>query len=129
MKSSFQPLLKKKIIALLSFLCIFSAVVFVFSSPFHESIRYLARYTARISAVIYLITMYHFVFNQSNDKFFDSLVLFATNHLIHFGFLAANVFLNNIALVPIKLLGGFLAYLLILFFPVYIKFRTVKSLM
>lgn len=37
--------------------------------------------------------------------------------MIHFGFLATNVVLNNIPIVPVKLTGGALAYLMIVLAP------------
>ena len=39
---------------------------------------------------------------------------------IHFGFLAASVRLNNLPIVPVKLMGGFLAYGGILCYPFFI---------
>jgi hypothetical protein len=72
-----------------------------------------------------LFTFYFFAF-QSNNKIeklnLNKLILaFAVVHFIHFIFLASNVYLNKIQLVPYKLAGGFLAYLMILLFPFFIN--------
>jgi hypothetical protein len=46
-------------------------------------------------------------------------------HVIHFGFLAASVGLNDLPIVP-KLIGGFLAYVGILCYPFFIgKIRRI----
>ena len=41
-------------------------------------------------------------------------------HIIHFSFLAASVGLNNLPIVPVKLMGGFLAYGGIFCYPFFI---------
>jgi hypothetical protein len=49
-------------------------------------------------------------------------------HLIHFGFLAASVELNDLPIVPIKVIGGFLAYVGILCYPFFIgNIRKIAS--
>ncbi|MFP4844383.1 hypothetical protein [Winogradskyella sp. PE311] len=49
--------------------------------------------------------------------------------MIHFGFLATNVYLNAIELVPIKLLGGCAAYLMIIVAPFKLhKLSFIKQL-
>lgn len=129
MKTIVLPSLQHKIALLLLVLIVMTVMVFVFSSPYYEGIRCMARYTARISTVLFLIAIYQFIMSTANDtvNLYQSLVLLAVNHFIHFGFLAANVVVNKIDLVPIKLLGGFLAYLLILIFPFVSKSKIIKD--
>ncbi|MEZ7855054.1 MAG: hypothetical protein QMB12_08125 [Cyclobacteriaceae bacterium] len=51
--------------------------------------------------------------------------VFSIMHVIHFGFLAASVGLNDLPIVP-KLIGGFLAYVGILCYPFFIgKIRRI----
>ena len=45
------------------------------------------------------------------------VAFFAWVHLVHLGFLAANVIGNEVGLVPVKVLGGALAYGMILVYP------------
>jgi len=54
---------------------------------------------------------------KENIQLQNIVKLFAILHVIHFCFLATNVYLNSIELVPVKLLGGFLAYLMIVIAP------------
>ncbi len=54
---------------------------------------------------------------KGNTRLRNWLLLFAVLHVIHFGFLATNVILNNIPIVPVKLTGGALAYLMIVLAP------------
>ncbi len=95
-----------------------------YSEPnINETFRISARYSARVSAIAYLFTFYFFVFQSNNEiskRNLNKLFLaFAVVHFIHFIFLASNVYLNKIQLVPYKLAGGFLAYLIILLFPFF----------
>ena len=46
--------------------------------------------------------------------------VFSSMHVIHFGFLAASVGLSDLPIVPVKLIGGFLAYVGILCYPFFI---------
>ena len=46
--------------------------------------------------------------------------VFSSMHVIHFGFLAASVKLNDLPIVPIKVIGGFLAYVGLLCYPFFI---------
>lgn len=54
---------------------------------------------------------------KENIELRNSMFLFAALHLIHFGFLATNIYLNEIELVPVRLIGGILAYLMIVLAP------------
>ena len=97
-----------------------------FSEPnINEAIRISARYSARFSAIMYLLTLNFFIFQANNEiekrNLSRFMLAFAVVHFIHFIFLAYNVFLNNIELIPYKLAGGFLAYLMILLFPFFVN--------
>ena len=95
-----------------------------FSEPnINEAFRISARYSARFSAIMYLLTFNFFIFQANNEiekrNLSRFMLAFAVVHFIHLIFLACNVFLNNIELIPYKLAGGFLAYLMILLFPFF----------
>jgi hypothetical protein len=100
-------------------ICIF---VFAYFTQFsiNETFRISARFSARLSAVVYLYSFGQFIFGKEAGLK-TAVFLFAIVHFIHFGFLATNVFLNQIELIPYKLAGGFLAYCMILLFPFYIE--------
>lgn len=97
-------------------------IIFVLSyisaENFNESIRLSARFSGRLSAILFLIVFFLYA-SLNGEKmerrtpFFNNLILFTVLHIIHFGFLAANVFMNAIELVPVKLLGGAIAYAMI----------------
>ena len=87
-----------------------------------ETFRHAARYSGRLSAVVFLFTFYQFASSfparvEANTQLRNWLMLFAVLHVIHFGFLAANVYLNTVPLEVPKLAGGFLAYLMIVIAP------------
>lgn len=82
-----------------------------------EVFRHAARYSGRLSLLVYLFAFYFFATNGLNQDLKKIITIFCILHFIHFGFLALNVYLNQIELVPIRLLGGFLAYLIILLYP------------
>lgn len=87
-----------------------------------ETFRYAARYSGRLSAAVFLLAFYAYTmaFPKSlneNMEVRNLIIVFAVLHLIHFGFLASNIFLNEIPLIPVKLLGGALAYLMIVWAP------------
>ena len=95
---------------------------YFFAENFNEAIRLSARFSGRVSAILFLIVF--FLYANLNDgkvergsPFFNNLILFSVLHIIHFGFLAANVVLNDIELIPVKLAGGSLAYLMIVAAP------------
>lgn len=97
-------------------------VCFWMQPSFEEIFRYAARYSGRLSLGVFLITFYLFTFShpkpvKENYTLRNWLLLFAVVHVIHFGFLATNVVLNDIPIVPIKLTGGALAYLMIVVAP------------
>ncbi len=87
-----------------------------------ETFQYAARYSGRLSAVVFLYTFYSYAMTfplvlGKNLKVRHFIKLFAVLHVIHFAFLALNIYLNDIQLVPVKLLGGALAYLMIVVAP------------
>lgn len=131
MKSSLQKLL---LLGILAEVIIF-LISYYIDSSMEVIFRYAARYSGRLSAVTFLIVFYLFAtsFPSSllkNKPLKNGLILFAVLHLIHFYFLATNVYLNEIPLVPVKLAGGALAYLMIVAAPFFLhklkpKFQLV----
>ena len=87
--------------------------------------RYSARYSGRLSLIIYLYCFYIFYkafLNSDNLKRVKDLVfIFGVLHVIHFGFLALSVYLNNLPIIPVKITGGALAYLMIIIYPFIIE--------
>ena len=87
--------------------------------------RMSARYSGRLSLIIYLICFYHFTFSfikkKSIHKLNQSIIIFCVLHYIHFIFLALSVYHNDLPIIPLKLSGGFVAYLMILLYPFLIK--------
>ncbi|NJM80988.1 MAG: hypothetical protein HC854_17740 [Flavobacterium sp.] len=104
---------------LIIFFCIYNY------TSFEEIIRHSARYSGRASFITYIGCFYYFISNYylpspiSKSNLQKFLLVFCIMHLIHFCFLAFNVFLNDIELIPYKLGGGFLAYLMIVFYPFF----------
>lgn len=86
-----------------------------------EAFKYAARYSGRLSALVFFISAYHYLSQLRLQKDFSVtsawLRIFAILHLIHFGFLATNIYLNEIPIIPVRLAGGALAYLLIILAP------------
>ena len=99
-----------------------------------ETFRYAARYSGRLSAVVFLDAFYTYSMAfpnllGENIELRNLIRLFAVLHVIHFGFLAANISLNAIPLVPVKLIGGALAYLMIVLAPFKLhQFKTPLQL-
>ena len=88
-----------------------------------EVFRYSARYSGRLSLFVYLLCFYLFSleYKQGIFNFTKKVTLvFAILHLIHFVYLSLSVFLNDLPIVPYKLLGGFIAYLFIIIYPLVI---------
>ena len=87
-----------------------------------ETFRLSARYSGRLSFGVFMVTFYLFAFGhpkpiKENTSLQNWLTVFAVLHLIHFGFLATNIYLNDIPIVPVRLVGGALAYLMIVLAP------------
>ena len=87
--------------------------------------RYSARYSGRFSLMIYLYCFYlfknAFLINQNLNRVKDLVFIFGVLHLIHFGFLALSVYLNDLPIIPVKVTGGAVAYLMIIIYPFLIK--------
>ncbi len=85
-----------------------------------EAIQALTRFSGRASLIIFSL-IFLFQYHQFikikfilSDKYF---LVFAIAHGIHLAELLTYVYLSGIPLVPIRLTGGFLAYLLIFVMP------------
>ena len=87
--------------------------------------RYSARYSGRLSLIIYLYCFYKFyrAFLKSDNlkRVKDLVFIFGVLHVIHFGFLALSVYLNNLPIIPVKITGGALAYSMIIIYPFIIE--------
>ena len=101
-------------------------IIFVVSYLLHPSMedtfRYAARYSGRLSLLVFIYTFYLYAISYSKPLEKDGQVksfvrLFAFLHVIHFGFLAMSVYLNSIPLETVKVIGGALAYLMIVVAP------------
>ena len=97
-------------------------ICYVIQPSLEETFRHAARYSGRFSFVVFLVVFYRFAFGypkaiKENITLRNWLMLFALVHIIHFGFLTANVYLNAIPIVPVKLLGGAIAYIMIVIAP------------
>lgn len=97
-------------------------IAYIMQPSIEETFRYAARYSGRLSMFVFLYTFYLFAMSypqpiSNNYKLRNFIIVFAILHMIHFVFLATNVFLNGIPLQPIKLAGGFLAYVMIVVAP------------
>jgi hypothetical protein len=79
-----------------------------------------ARYSGRLSLVYFLLPWWAYLQSDRHDStelLLAPLRTFAILHVIHFIFLILNVYLNAIALIPVKLIGGSLGYLMIVLWP------------
>jgi hypothetical protein len=88
-----------------------------------ETFRYSARYSGRLSLIVYLYCFYVFSKEFEGNKYNKTkkvVLLFSVLHLIHFIYLAFSVWLNELPIIPYKLLGGFIAYVLIIIYPLLI---------
>ncbi len=87
----------------------------------NEGVRLAARFSGRSSFLAYLVAVVFLIrWNRREDareEGFLAALFFAWMHLLHFGFLVANVVLNGIEPEIPKAIGGALAYLLILTQP------------
>ncbi len=130
MKFSLRTLLLLGIAAEITIFLVASAM----QPSMEEAFRYAARYSGRLSAFVFLAVFY--LFSRSyptpvseNPPLRNSIILFAVLHVVHFGFLTTNIYLNDIPLVPTKLLGGALAYLMIVAAPFFLhKVKLVFQL-
>jgi hypothetical protein len=119
-----SPLQKLLLVGILAEIIIF-LISYYIDASLENTFRYAARYSGRLSAVTFIAVFYLFASSfpspvLKNKPLRNGLLLFAVLHLIHFGFLATNVYLNEIPLIPVKLAGGALAYLMIVAAPFFL---------
>ena len=89
-------------------------IIFVFFFYFNDAIedvfRLSARYTGRISFGLYLLMFYHFINEKLKGTSLQNTYLwgmvFCVLHIIHFAYLSAAVYLNNLPIIPHKVAGG-----------------------
>ena len=114
----------KKIISLGVFAELLIFLIFFLSiNDISETFRYSARYSGRLSLIVYLYCFYVFSEEFERNKYNKTkkvVLLFSVLHLIHFIYLAFSVWLNELPIIPYKLLGGFIAYILIIIYPLLI---------
>lgn len=118
--------MKNSLKQLLLFGVLAEILIFVMSYWLHPEIedtfRHAARYSGRLSLFVFLYTFYLFASSRpepikENQSLRNFIILFAILHLIHFGFLSMSVYLNSIPLETPKVIGGALAYLMIVAAP------------
>ena len=111
----------KKIISFGVFVELLIFLIFFLSvDDISETFRYSARYSGRLSLIVYLYCFYVFSLEFERNKYNKTkkvVLLFSVLHLIHFIYLAFSVWLNELPIIPYKLLGGFIAYILIIIYP------------
>jgi hypothetical protein len=114
----------KKIISFGVFVELLIFLIFFLSiNDISETFRYSARYSGRLSLIVYLYCFYVFSKEFEGNKYNKTkkvVLLFSVLHLIHFIYLAFSVWLNELPIIPYKLLGGFIAYVLIIIYPLLI---------
>lgn len=98
-----------------------------------EAFRHAARYSGRLSLLLFLVAFGVFAVSRwkrdtaTPPTLHHLVIVFAVLHFIHLGFVAMNVRLNAIELVPYKLAGGALAYALVLAYPIMIHRVKARS--
>lgn len=99
--------------------------MFILNDSIGEVFRLSARYSGRISFGLYTVMFYHFINEKSKGKALQNTyslgMVFCVLHVIHFGFLSGAVFINDLPIIPYKLIGGFLAYLAIVIYPFFMR--------
>ena len=99
--------------------------LYSFEPEINEVFRYAARYSGRLSLVMYLLCFFLFkeasLKNKSLEITKKALGIFAIMHVIHFIFLAFSMYLNEVPIIPTRMAGGFIAYLMIVVYPFYIN--------
>lgn len=120
-KLTFKNFLSLGILAELIILIFF----YLSSENIGDIFRMSARYSGRLSLIVYLVCFYHFTFSfikkKSIYKLNQSVIIFCVLHYIHFIYLSLSVYLNDLPIIPSKLTGGFIAYLMILIYPIVIN--------
>ena len=91
----------------------------------NEVFRYAARYSGRLSLGAYLLCFFLFraayIKNKSLEVTQKALGVFAVMHMIHFFFLVYSIYLNQVPIIPTRLAGGFIVYLMIIIYPFLIE--------
>lgn len=105
-------------------------VSYAVSADLPETFRYAARFSGRLSLLIFLMAIWQFARSTPGSEVElnttrSLTAVFAILHYIHLFLLMMNVKLNTVSLIPFKLAGGFLAYLMILLYPVF--FERIKN--
>ena len=59
--------------------------------------------------------------NKNLNKVKDLVFIFGILHVIHFGYLAMSVYLNELPIIPVKVTGGAIAYMMIIIYPFLIN--------
>jgi len=109
-------------------------ICYISYSETAEVFRHAARYSGRIALLLWLVPFLYLAFNYHKlttsviAKLKRIVIFFCVCHLIHFGFLATNIYLNEIPLVPFKVAGGFLGYMMIMGYPFIINKIKRKGL-
>ena len=102
------------------------------AETWNEGVRLAARYSCRLSFVVFLAGAgLHAKLRESegSDKsiWLFATTLFAWVHAVHLGFLALNIAENEVELVPVKLIGGALAYAMVLLHPLLVFRLTPQA--
>lgn len=104
------------------------AVAYYMSEDLSETFKYAARYSGRLSLLVFLTAIWQFIQSKQTEEALSETrswtAVFAILHYIHLFLLMMNVKLNTIHLIPYKLAGGALAYLMILLYPIF--FERIK---
>jgi hypothetical protein len=126
-KASFKRLLW---LGVLAELCILLFSYFSSALEINETFRLAARFSGRLSLFFFLatflLTSLNWVKRRTDFKqsFVELILIFSLLHFIHFIFLGLNVYLNEIELIPMKLLGGGLGYLTLLVYPWLLMYKN-----
>lgn len=100
-------------------------ISYLFKENFGDVFRYSARYSGRLSLFVYLYCFYiffeSFITNKNLKKLKEFVLIFGILHVVHFGYLAMSVFLNELPIIPVKVTGGAIAYMMIIIYPFIIN--------
>lgn len=93
-----------------------------------------ARFSGRVSLLLFCMLFVYATLHPSLERKSEPLSVkfilarnFAISHLIHWVFLAIAMNLNDRPLVPVKLIGGALAYLMIVMLPFILKIKRINN--
>tara|TARA_B100001778_G_C18537755_1_gene606756 strand:+ start:295 stop:870 length:576 start_codon:yes stop_codon:yes gene_type:complete len=104
---------------------------YLIKDNYGDIFRYVARYSGRLSLIIYLFCFYQYVSSFEKLKSLQNtktaVSIFCVLHLIHFVFLGLSLYFNELPLIPFKVAGGFLAYIFIIVYPFIID-KISKSI-